>query len=332
MSVCASSNEVSTNGTAKYIRYTVPIYLLSIIAIIGIFANLMVIIVFIKCKIHRRSFTYLMVLQQSFLDMIVCLIYLCFYNYYPAPNINFAVYCKFGTFFFFFLSASALNLVFISVERYIAVVHPLKYWIRDNQKRKTLPKLCIPLVAAFLITFQYAFILEEDPALPGTCTFCYKNEGIKILSGTFILLTNWAIPIFTMTFCYYHVYITLKKKQPKIRKELTMQAHTKGAGDESAVEINISPSQANRKDKAHDAQRNFIITMSINTLVYSICITPVILMYVVYTVCNCFDITNTAHESVFLIAAINNIMNPFVYLYKLKDFKEAFSKTFCRKC
>ncbi|XP_033096489.1 alpha-1A adrenergic receptor-like [Anneissia japonica] len=285
----------------------------------------MVIIVFINCKIHRRSFKHLLVLQQSFLDMLVFCFYLCAF-YYPVPKRN-IVYCKFGTLFFFCLSASTLNLVFISVERYIAVVHPLKYWIRGKQMRSNLPQLCIPLVAAFLITLQYAFILEEDPAVPGACTFCYKNEGFQMLSGTILLLANWVIPVCTMTFCYYHVYITLKK-QAKIRAELTMQAHTKGAGDESAVEINISPSQANRKDKAHDAQRNFITTMSINTLVYFTCVTPWILFYVIYTICESFDgINHVFRNYVFLILYINNAANPIVYAIIFKDFKEGFSKT-----
>ncbi|XP_033124222.1 octopamine receptor beta-2R-like [Anneissia japonica] len=309
------------------ISVTVSNYLLTII---GFFANLTVIIVFINCKIYRRSFTYLLVLQQSFLDMIACCLYLYYFNY-PAPNGNIAIYCKFTTLFFFFLSASTLNLVFISIERYIAVVHPLKYWIRGKHKQSLLPQLCIPLVAAFLVTFQYVFILVEDPAVPGKCTFYYKNEGFQILSGAILLLANAVIPICTMTFCYFRVHITLKK-QTKIRAELTMQAHTNHGSDESAVEINISPSQTHQKDKAHDAQRNFIITMSINTLVYTICISPLILLYVVYTICECFDFIDHASRDIALLIAVSNMaINPFVYAYKLKDFKEGFAKTFCRQ-
>ncbi|XP_033124137.1 octopamine receptor beta-1R-like [Anneissia japonica] len=330
MLLCDSSN-VSTVGTAVVVGYTVSNYVLTVI---GFFANLMVIIVFINCKIHRRSFTYLLVLQQSFLDMIACCLYLYFYNI-PASNGNVAIYCKFATLFFFFLSASTLNLAFISVERYIAVVHPLKYWIRGNQMRSNLPQLCIPLIAAFLVTFQYVFILEEDPAVPGTCTFCYKNEGFRILSGTILLLANAIVPICTMIFSYYHVYITLKK-QTKFRTESTIQPQINIEPSTSCnvadIEINISPSQTNDKDKAHDAQQNFIITMSINTLVYTICITPLIVLYVVYTICECFDIHNHISRDIAVFIVVSNMAaNPFVYAYKLKYFKEGFSKTFCRQ-
>ncbi|XP_033124156.1 octopamine receptor beta-2R-like [Anneissia japonica] len=330
---CEDRN-VSTMKPAS-VGYNASTYLLTVI---GIFANLTVVIVFINCKIYRRSFTYLLVFQQSIFDMIACFLYPCFHILFSS-NGNFANYCKFGTLFFFCLSASTLNLVFISVERYIAVVHPLKYWIRGNQMRSNLPQLCIPLVAAFLITFQYAFILEEDQEEPGKCTFCYKNKGFEILSGTILLLANGIIPISTMTFCYYRVYITLKK-QNKIQAELTNQGHINNASrainyhnnDELAVEINISPSQTNQKEKAKN-QRNFIITMSINTLVFTICLTPVIGVYLVYTICKCFDINyHISSDIATFFVVFSMVANPFIYAYKLFDFKEGFSKTFCRQC
>ncbi|XP_071965184.1 octopamine receptor beta-2R-like [Antedon mediterranea] len=304
-----------------------------LIAIIGILANITVIIVFVNCKIHRRSFTYLLVFQQSVIDLYASAHYFIFFCIQPVPTekINDA-FCKLGTIFLFFLSASTLNLVFISVERYVAVVYPLKYWIRGNSKRSMIKHLGIPFLAAFIITVQYAFISEEDIGNPGTCVFCYRSEGLQILSSVSLLLANAVIPITVMTFCYRRVYVTLNK-QMKVRAELTMQSLTnttplRESSNDARAENADTSAQSRRND---DAERNFIVTMCINTVVYIICVIPLILLYLIYTICQCFDVNNHVSRDIGLLFVLSNTaVNPFVYAYKFNEYREGFSKTFCQ--
>ncbi|XP_033115724.1 pyroglutamylated RF-amide peptide receptor-like [Anneissia japonica] len=327
MWTCNNNNNNNTNGSFSEISEETDTILLVcafLLSTIGISANLTVIIVFINCKIHRRSFTYLLVFQQSLIDMIVNCCYLIFFCVYRiVSEKSDDIYCKSCTLLLFFLSASTLNLVFIAVERYIAVVHPFKYWMRGDNTRSMLPQLCIPFIAAFLITFQYFFILEPDSLHPIKCTFCYKNVVFQILSGIILLLANMLCPICTMIFCYHRVYFTLMK-QSKIRAELTTASYIVADS-----EMNISSTKSNQMDKA---QKNFIITMSINTLVYVICIFPLPLLYLVYTICDCFDFSNhISSEIVIIIIVSNTVVNPFVYAFKFNDYKDGLYKTFCRQ-
>ncbi|XP_033103354.1 kappa-type opioid receptor-like [Anneissia japonica] len=334
----ANNFNVSTSEASEEIAVTLIIVLCINVCVsaIGICANLTVIIVFINCKIYRSSFTYLLVFQQSMIDMIANCFYFILFCVYPvAAWKNNDIYCKLiMPLFQFVLSASTLNLLLIAVERYIAVVQPLKYWIRGNNKRSMSPQLCLPFVAAFIITFQFVFIYEGSDSY--LCSISYKHRSFKILSGISIFLLNLVCPICVMTFCYCRVYVTLRT-QSKIRAELTnnLQKYTTTTttrcndNNVQDFEINKLPLQFCQIDKN---QRNFIDTMLINTLIYIFCNSPVIIMFLVYTICDCFDFMPSIFSYIFtILGVIGTAANPFVYAYKFNDYRDGLSKTFCRQ-
>ncbi|XP_071956975.1 histamine H2 receptor-like [Antedon mediterranea] len=280
------------------------------LAIIGVLANLTVIIVFINCKIHTRSFAYTLVLQQAVIDMLGC----CCYAVFSCVNGNkSSIACKTGvTIFYFILFASAYNLVLISIERYIAVVHPLKYWARGTQKKRLLPRLCIPFVSS-LLTVCYVPIFVDVNEM-GECFV--ENRRILISSSVLMSILGGVLPILIMLFCYRRVYVTLCE-QSRTRTELT----TKGSITQSGVE---SPTDA--KQLRNEAERNFTTTMLINTVIYVIFDFLSMLIHIA-AAGRSDDLRYYVIFSVLLLC--NMVANPFVYAYKFTDYKKGFCKTFC---
>ncbi|XP_033114518.1 D(1A) dopamine receptor-like, partial [Anneissia japonica] len=291
-----------------------------ILVIIGIFANLTVIIVFINCKTYKKCFTYLLVFQQACIDLMGCCLYLIFYNYRVPDGENGIVYCKCRTVFWVFASASIFNLVYISVERYIAVVHPLKYWIREKRKTKTVFKLCVPWLVAILVIFQLAIHFVPDTLSPGNCRFCYSSETVRVISGGSIFLLNYIIPVVVMTFCYRRVYVTMQKR-PEVRKHLrnnSSSAQTDRSDDNETGDKDFKVENPKQKFTHYSKnQTNFIITMAVTTLVFAISISPLLILYVVYILCDCFDYDrHPLRQATHISFVWGLVANPFVYAFK----------------
>ncbi|XP_071955904.1 kappa-type opioid receptor-like [Antedon mediterranea] len=280
-----------------------------ILAIIGVLANLTVIIVFINCKIHSKSFSYTLVLQQAVIDMLGCGSFVVF----SFVDLKTSIACKSGAIFYFIIFASSHNLVLISVERYIAVVHPLKYWARGNQNKSLLPRLSIPFVSSFLTSFYFAIVLGINEE--GKCKISFEEKNIAISTGVILLFGTGIIPISIMLYCYHRVYVALCE-QLITRKELTRTQQTD------------AESSTNQKQN-NQTERNFTITVLITTLIYIICLSPSMLLYLSLAV-----VSTSGKLSYYVIVSIvlylfNMVANPFVYAYKFPDYKQGFCKTFC---
>ncbi|XP_071956974.1 alpha-1A adrenergic receptor-like [Antedon mediterranea] len=291
-------------------------FIMTPLAIIGVLANLTVIIVFINCKIHTRSFAYTLVLQQAVIDMLGC----CCNVVFSFVNGN-TIACRSSVIFYFIIFASSHNLVLISIERYIAVVHPLKYWARGTQKIRLLPRLCIPFVSSLLTCFYLPLVLDVNEF--GYCLF--KNKIMLISSNVLISISAILLPIVIMLHCYRQVYVTLRQKS-RTRAELMTPQRIQQPGSTSPA--------ADSKQLRNKAERNFTSTMFINTLIYIILFSPSMLVNLWILIFQWYK----PNLHLIIIAMIcnalilcNMVANPFVYAYTFTDYKKGFRKTFrCR--
>ncbi|XP_033098000.1 substance-P receptor-like [Anneissia japonica] len=332
MSSCDNLNDtLDKTSDAVELGLSISRYVLTII---GVVANLMVIIVFINCKIYRKCFTYLLLFQQASIDLFGCCFYLILFNYRVPDGEYGIVYCKSRTLFWMFASASTFNLVFISIERYIAVLHPLKYWMRGKVRTKMVPKLCVPWLFAILVVFQLAILSVPDKLSPGKCRYCYSSGTVRIISGGSIFLLNWIIPIFVMTFCYRRVYITMQNPTINLHKSSSSVQidRTDETTDDTETKDNVFTVEGSQKQYYSKTQKNFIVTMVITTIVFAVSISPLLIVYLVYVLCDCFDYDRHPFRQAAIICFVSSLAaNPFVYAFKFNEFKIGFEKTFIRR-
>ncbi|XP_033114530.1 G-protein coupled receptor 54-like [Anneissia japonica] len=332
MSTCDSSN-ITLEETSDAVKLALAASRY-VLVIVGVLANLVVIIVFINCKTYKTCFTYLLVFQQACMDLMGCCLYFIFYNYRVPDGEYGIVYCKCRTIFWIFASASGSNLVYISIERYIAVVHPLKYWRREKRKIKMVFKLCVPWLLAIVFTFQLAIYLVPDELSPGNCRFCYSSESVRLISGGSILLFFYIIPVVVMTFCYYRVYVTMQKRL-EVRATVRSNSNCVLTDRSDDIEIRNDFKIENSKKESTQYiknQTNFITTMAVTTLVFAISISPLLIVYIVYSLCDCFDYDRHPIRQATHISFVSSLVaNPFVYAFKFSEFKKGFKKTFIRR-
>ncbi|XP_033181207.1 trace amine-associated receptor 7a-like [Mastacembelus armatus] len=108
---------------------------------------------------------------------------------------------------YYFLSfitvyASVLNMVLISVDRYVAICDPLHY-----PTRITLNRVQICVVLFWVYSVFYSFMLLHDNLIqPGRYNSCYGECVINVVGAVGIVLV-FIIPVSTIIILYVRVFV-----------------------------------------------------------------------------------------------------------------------------
>ncbi|XP_019867648.1 octopamine receptor beta-2R [Aethina tumida] len=327
------------------------------IIIISIFGNLLVIVSVMR---HRklRIITNYYVISLALADMLVAMF---------AMTFNFSVQI-FDEWLFsdfmcdvwnsldvYFSTASILHLCCISVDRYYAIVKPLKYMQTMTKKVVALMILntwTSPALLSFVPIFMGWYTTEENLIYrkehPETCEFVVNTTYALISSS----ISFW-IPCTIMIFMYLAIFKEANKQEKEMYNRhgaamLLHQNNTNGdmlsnSGGSSKTltlhEINQDLHHTPTKERnmikmkrEHKAARTLGIIMGI----FILCWLPFFLWYASVTICTTCYCPPIVVSIVFWIGYFNSTLNPLIYAYFNRDFREAFKNTlqcaFCSLC
>uniref|UniRef100_A0AAG5CXT0 Octopamine receptor beta-2R n=1 Tax=Anopheles atroparvus TaxID=41427 RepID=A0AAG5CXT0_ANOAO len=335
------------------------------IIVAAIFGNLLVII---SVKRHRklRVITNYFVVSLAMADIMVAMM---------AMTFNFSVQItgswKFGSFMcdvwnsldVYFSTASILHLCCISVDRYYAIVKPLKYPISMTKRVVAImllntwisPALLsfVPIFAGWYTTDKH----KKDVLLKQhSCQFIV-NKPYAVISSS----VSFFIPCTIMVFTYFQIFreANRQEKQLALRQGTAMlmhQQHVGGSGggrggggtngealsgsgsSRTLTTHEVDAEQTPTRDRhlikmkrEHKAARTLGIIMG----TFILCWLPFFLWYIITSLCGdeacpCPDIVVAL---VFWIGYFNSTLNPLIYAYFNRDFREAFRNTLdCMFC
>lgn len=353
----------STNSTEESECSSVCLFfkatMMGSIIIASILGNLLVIVSVMRNR-KLRVITNYYVISLALADMLVAMFAMTF-------NASVQIFEKwlFGPFMcdvwnsldVYFSTASILHLCCISVDRYYAIVTPLKYTLTMTKKRVAMMILSTwlsPAVISFLPIFMGWYTTEENKKVrdvdPYTCEFIV-NKPYAVISSS---ISFW-IPSTIMIFMYWAIFREANKQEKEMYNRhgaalLLHQNNTNGdmlsnSGGSSKTltlhEINQDLHQTPTKEKniskmkrEHKAAKTLGIIMGIFTL----CWLPFFLWYdIVYLCDTCREhCPQEVVAVVFWIGYFNSTLNPIIYAYFNRDFREAFKNTlvcvFCNFC
>ncbi|XP_051814810.1 trace amine-associated receptor 13c-like [Acanthochromis polyacanthus] len=194
-------------------------------------------------------------------------------------------------------STSVGNMVLISVDRYVAICHPLHYPARVTVTKS---KLCVLLCWFFSIC--YSNIITKDLLIqPGLYNSCY-GECILIVSyiaEVVDFVVNFIAPVTAIILLYMRVFVVA------VSQAHAMRSHT------AAVTHQQSVTQSTRKSELKAAR-----TLGVLVLVFLICFCPF------YCVTLAGISPHTANL-VFLIFYLNSCLNPLIYALFYPWFRKA---------
>ncbi|MCL4123915.1 UNVERIFIED_CONTAM: hypothetical protein GTU68_020258 [Idotea baltica] len=321
---------------------------MGIIIICAVLGNLLVVVSVIRNR-RLRVITNYFVVSLAIADILVALMAMPFNASVELTGrwvFGYRMCDLWNSFDVYASTCSILHLCCISIDRYYAIVRPLEYPMVMT-KRRVAVMLChvwlAPLVISFLpifmgwyTTVDHLEIRANDPSL---CIF-QVNTTYALVSSS---ISFW-MPCSVMIYMYLRIY------QAALRQEKMLYRHTRHSTTSQASQVPLSSAAAmpatsgsigsngsDPQEATPTKERNLIKlkrehkaarTLGIIMGAFIACWLPFFLWYVIITLCGeacpCPDIVVTI---LFWIGYFNSMLNPAIYAYFNRDFREAFKRT-----
>ncbi|XP_008303142.1 trace amine-associated receptor 13c-like [Stegastes partitus] len=199
--------------------------------------------------------------------------------------------------FYIVTSTSVGNMVLISVDRYVAIIHPLHYTTRITVRKA---KFCVYL-CWFCSVFHCSVIFKDALIQPGIHNSCY-GECIVVLSyiaGVVDLLLTFIAPVTAIVLLYMRVFVVA------VSQAHAMRSHTAAVTHQHSVTV------SRRKSELKAAR-----TLGVLVLVFLICYCPYY----------CVTLTGNNPSAVNFMTVmhcLNSCLNPVIYALFYPWFRKA---------
>ncbi|XP_039614977.1 neuromedin-K receptor-like [Polypterus senegalus] len=306
-----ASSKFSGNVSSQFIQASWQIGLWSIaygsIVAVAVFGNLIVIWIILAHK-RMRTVTNYFLLNLAFCDAsmaafntLINFIYALHNEWYFGQ-----AYCKFQNFFpITAVFASIYSMTAIAVDRYMAIIHPLKPRLSATATKVVV--LCI-WILAFALAFPLGFY-SKTVQTPQR-TLCYVDWPRRFtdhfMYHTIVTVLVYLIPLVIMGITYTIVGITLWGGEIP--------------GDTS--------------DKYHEqlkAKRKVVKMMIIVVVTFAICWLPFHIYFIVTGICTQLihrKYIQQVYLSVFWLAMSSTMYNPIIYCCLNSRFRAGFKRAF----
>uniref|UniRef100_A0A8D9A515 Octopamine receptor beta-2R n=1 Tax=Cacopsylla melanoneura TaxID=428564 RepID=A0A8D9A515_9HEMI len=330
------------------------------IILASICGNLLVIVSVMR---HRklRIITNYFVVSLAFADMLVAILAMTFNaSVQVTGKWNFSLFmCDvWNSFDVYFSTASILHLCCISVDRYYAIVKPLEYPINITKRVVAFMLLNVwisPAVISFVPIMCGWYTTKEHwdyrNLHPSICDF-KVNRIYAIVSSS---ISFW-IPCTIMVFTYLAIFKEANRQEKQLHSrhygnQLLLDNHARDASySNSNGDLAVGSGKTLTLDDGHHStptkDRNIIKmkrehkaarTLGIIMGTFILCWLPFFLWYVITSLCGeACDCPDYVVAIFFWIGYFNSTLNPLIYAYFNRDFREAFKNTlqcaFCSLC
>ena len=286
---------------------------------VGIIGNVLVIVVILNFRSMRTKNVNVLVLNQSFIDILASVLIVAQTHIDTNAYLDGVVddiVCRFwlnAVPLWTLLMSSTLNILIITLERYAAVVHPLRYRNISTKEKRRITAVAMASVWLVSLAFNCAITSTTTAVRDHRCISMsfYRNEGWKKTAGLAAFLFEFLLPIGVCVVCYARI---IQKLRPKV----TPQTAT-------ISQVGV----LNNQTKARMI-RNVHKTFGI-VLIFSIaCNIGNHSLFLAFNFGYPLDFTGAVYNVSVICTFANCCINPFVYIFKYQMFQQGMKKLFCR--
>ncbi|XP_072177860.1 5-hydroxytryptamine receptor 1D-like [Diadema setosum] len=341
------------------------ISLFSLIILATIFGNVLVILSVCKEK-KLQTPPNILIINLALADLAVALLVMPFQASFDILSgrwiFSQAICDMFICFDVMCCTASIVDLVFISVDRYLAITRPFRY-ARHRTSRLMIGMVAIIWLVSGFISFSPLFIFGNEHQENG-CLL--SQDPIYTIYSTF---AAFYIPLFIMVVLYYKIYRAAGELE---RKELQRRPSTPGLLPRGSVmrSGSVSSDSDSMPDNCREVRRKssivrfteYVRSVSRNSLAsvqfgrnrislklerkasktlgiimgaFVVCWIPFSILAFTRAFCQC-NIPPALHSTFAWLGYVNSMLNPIIYPFFNKDFGPAYRKmlgfTRCKAC
>jgi len=226
--------------------------------------------------------------------------------------------CNFWTFMYLIAApTSMLNLMAVSLDRYLAISTPLRYYTVMKPK---VALLIIAIIWLYSLTFTTAGMVRwpyyESSVINALCYFNI-NPYYSVVSSA----VNFLLPTMIMCVIYYQIYKIASAHAQRIAKQEVPTSVASNSNEDSAT----MTSEKKRIKRNIKAAKTIAIIVS----TFLLCWIPLTLTSTVGALCReCLIVNAELWTGFMVLAYMNSAMNPILYSFFNQQFRESFKKLF----
>lgn len=202
--------------------------------------------------------------------------------------------------------SSIFSLLAVAVERYVAIFMPFRYH-STMTPRNALLIILVTWVLAFLIGLVPLMGWRKTPTNDSNCYF------VNVVDMTYMVYFNFfacvLAPLIVMFLIYAQIFLTVKRQMRRIAADRGGQANSEGA--------------TNIKKEMKTATSLFLVLF-----LFTVCWIPLHIINCFLLLCPQCYVPLPLLLTAIILSHANSAVNPFLYAYKMKSFREAFKGIF----
>ena len=278
-----------------------------VIGVVGTAANALILYAMVASKQHKK---HILIFHQNVLDLVSCLFLVITYavklcNFYLTGLTGYwlCMLILSENLLWSVILGSKANLVFITIERYLKVVHPV--WSKKKLRNWMIySAMAFAWISGFIQLNALAFITSD--VVDGVCYafVMWENRVAEMCYGIFGLLFYSVFILIIFVFCYWRILIAIRRQaQVMARYYMIYGIHCNG------------------QVKSHQMQSNVIQTMILVSAFYAISDLPLSVYIRVMNIGGNFTILEGSYYSTLFVSFFYFCANPFIYAAKFDPVK-----------
>jgi len=277
-----------------------------VIGVVGTATNALILYGFVASKQHKK---HVLIFHQNVIDLFSSLLLVITYalklgNIYLTGLGGYwlCMLLLSESSLWFGITASKTNLMVVTIERYLKVVHPV--WSKKKLRNWMLySAMAVVWISAFI--HIYALTFATSDVVDGVCyAFVFwKSPGYQLAYGIWSFLSFYLIVLILFIFCYWRILVA-------VRRQAKVMAGHSAAGPSTS------------QTQTHQIQTSIIKTMLLVSALFAISDLPVQIYGQLLTADMNLTLFLSGYYAVLFISFLYICTNPFIYATKFDPVKD----------